>query len=59
MPEWAYPLLSQAGPLGFGLAIGMVLGRLWGQSRPPPPPPVNPWEGRACREWDGGERWTV
>jgi hypothetical protein len=58
MPEWASQLLNQAGPWTLGLAVGLIVGRLWGQGRPPAPPPVNPWEGRACREWDGGERWT-
>jgi hypothetical protein len=57
MPEWAWQVLSQAGPYVISLALGLVLGWWWGQSWPPPPPPVNPWEQRACREWDG-ERWT-
>jgi hypothetical protein len=57
MPEWVAQLLSQAGPLTLGLVIGVALGWLWGQGRPPPEPDVNPWERRACREWDG-ERWT-
>jgi hypothetical protein len=57
MPEWVWPLVSQVGPYGLSLALGLGLGWWWGQGRPPPPPPVNPWEGRACREWDG-ERWT-
>jgi hypothetical protein len=56
MPEWGWQLVSQAVSYGLILALGLGLGKLWGQSRPPPPP-VNPWERRACREWDG-ERWT-
>jgi hypothetical protein len=53
MPEWAWQILSQAGPYGLSLALGLGLGWWWGQGRTPPPPPVNPWAGRACREWDG------
>jgi hypothetical protein len=56
MPEWAWQILSQAGPSALSLGIGLGLGWLWGQGQTPPPP-VNPWEQRACREWDGG-RWT-
>jgi hypothetical protein len=59
MPEWAYQLLTQAGPYALSLALGLGIGWLWGQSRPPPAPEVNPWDGRSCREWDGRERWTV
>jgi hypothetical protein len=53
MPEWGWQILSQAGPSVLSLALGLGLGWWWGQGRTPPPPPVNPWEGRACREWDG------
>ena len=56
MPEWIWPALMQAGPSALSLALGLGLGWWWAQGRPPPPP-VNPWDGRACREWDG-ERWT-
>jgi hypothetical protein len=59
MPEWIGPWLGQAVPYACSLALGVGLGWLWGQGRPPPPPAVNPWEERSCREWDGGERWTV
>jgi len=53
MPEWIWPALMQAGPSALSLALGLGLGWWWAQGRPPPPPPVNPWERRACREWDG------
>jgi hypothetical protein len=55
MPEWAWQLLMQAWPYSLSLGLGLWLGWWWGLSTPPA---VNPWEGRACRDWDGGERWT-
>jgi hypothetical protein len=57
MPEWLWQTVLQAWPSALSLAIGLGLGWWWGQGRTPPPPAVNPWERRACREWDG-ERWT-
>ena len=57
MPEWIWQALSHGWPYALDLALGLWLGWRWGQGRPPPPPAVNPWERRACREWDG-ERWT-
>jgi hypothetical protein len=55
MATWVWWM--QLWPLLLSLALGVGLGWLWAQGRPPPPPAVNPWEQRACREWDG-ERWT-
>jgi hypothetical protein len=55
---WDWTLWLEGAPLLVGLGLGLILGRLWGQAAPPPPPAVNPWAVRACREWDGGERWT-
>ena len=55
MATWVWWV--QQWPLLLSLALGVGLGWLWAQGRPPPPPAVNPWERRACREWDGG-RWT-
>ena len=59
MPEWVWQVLLQAWPysLSLGLGLGLGLGWWWGLSTPPAPPAVNPWEQRACREWDG-RRWT-
>jgi hypothetical protein len=58
MPAWIWQVLLQVWPYSLSLGLGLWLGWWWGLSTPPPPPRVNPWAGRACREWDGGERWT-
>jgi hypothetical protein len=41
------------------LGLGLVLGWLWGQVKPPAPPRENPWAVRRVRELDGGEHWTI
>ena len=51
MATWAWGM--PAWLLLLGLAIGLGVGRLWGLCGRPTPPAVNPWERRACREWDG------